>query len=93
MSGITPTFVNKLQTDFYDISYMLDGKYLLDKKFSCILSILSIHSFYSKNIVDSFFFYIVDSYWKLIISKNGAAQSLIIQAKYIQPVAANFATH
>ena len=36
---------------------MLDGKYLLDKKFSCILSILSIHSFYSKNIVDSFFFY------------------------------------
>lgn len=37
MSGITPTFVNKLQTDFYDISYTLDGKYLLDKKYSWFL--------------------------------------------------------
>lgn len=35
----------------------------------------------------------VDSYWKLIISENGAAQSPIIQAKYIQPIAANFASH
>lgn len=37
MSGITPTFVNKLQPNFYDISYMLDGKYLLDKKYSLFL--------------------------------------------------------
>ena len=36
---------------------------------------------------------IVGSYWKLIISKNGAVQSPIIQAKYTQPIAANFATH
>lgn len=34
---------------------------------------------------------IVGSYW--IISENGAAQSPIIQAKYTQPIAANFATH